>query len=217
MQTLFQCDPCLSVIIPVYNLERWIQPMLDSLKAQQLGDYKVEYIFVLNCCSDRSEEVIRESGLDCIIDYCCTQGCGAARNMGFELAKGKYIWFMDGDDWLLTDDAIKQALDKIIRDDLDILRVSWESDKFTFPYFSMVWQYIFKKTFIDEFRFVNIQPCEDDEYMERVLKKAHWNRDTYFAIPVIYTPLYFYRYLREGSNMYRHHILGERNIQLSKL
>lgn len=217
MQTLCKCDPCLSVIVPVYNLERWITPLLDSLKAQDLGDYKVEYIFVINCCTDRSEEVIRESGLDCKILHCDIQGCGAARNTGFEQARGKYIWFMDGDDWLLEDDAIKQVLDKIISEDLDILRISWESDKFPYAYFSMVWQYIFKKEFIDEFRFVNIQPSEDDEYMERVLKKAHRNRDTYFALPVIYTPLYFYRYLREGSNMYRHHILGERNIQLSKL
>ena len=216
MQTLCERNTSLSVIIPVYNLEKWITPMLDSLKAQQLGDYKVEYIFVINNCTDRSEEVIRGSGLDCKILHCDIQGCGEARNTGFDQAHGKYVWFMDGDDWLMTEDAIKQVLDKIIREDLDILRVSWESDKFTFPYFSMVWQYVFKKTFIDEFRFVNIQPCEDDEYMERVLKKAHWNRDTYFAIPVIYTPLYFYRYFREGSNMYRHHILGERNV-LSKL
>ena len=217
MQTLCQCDPCLSVIIPVYNLERWITPMLDSLKAQQLGDYKVEYIFVINCCTDNSEDVIRKSGLECKIAYCMIQGCGAARNVGFEIATGRYIWYLDGDDWLLSDTAIKQVIEKMDREDLNILRVSWESDRFNYAYFSMVWQYVFRKTYIDEFRFVNIQPCEDDEYMERVLKKARLNRDTYFAIPVIYTPLYFYQYLREGSNMYRHHILGERNIQLSKL
>lgn len=216
MQTLCKRNPDLSVIIPVYNLEKWIQPMLDSLKAQQLGEYEAEYIFVINCCTDRSEEVIRESGLDCKIAYCCIQGCGAARNVGFEIAQGKYIWFMDGDDWLLSDTAIKQALDTAYREDLNILRISWESNRFHYAYFSMVWQYIFKKEYINEFRFENIQPCEDDVYMEQVLKKAGRNRDTYFAIPVIYAPLYFYNYLREGSNMYRHHILGER-VELSKL
>lgn len=206
--------PDISVIVPCYNLEKWITPLLDSLKEQDLGDYKAEYIFVINCCTDKTEEVIRNSGLECQIVQCETQGCGAARNDGFEIAKGKYVWFMDGDDWLLTDTAIKEALDKAIGEDLNILRVSWESDRFNYPYFSMVWQYVFKKEYIDEFRFKNIQPCEDDVYMEQVLKKARLNRDTYFALPVVYTPLYFYNYLREGSNMYRHNILGERNIQL---
>ena len=215
MQTLCERNTDISVIVPVYNLEKWITPLLESLKSQDLGDYKAEYIFVINCCTDKSDEVIRESGLECKIAYCCIQGCGEARNTGFEIAKGKYIWFMDGDDWLLSDTAIKDVLDKAYRDDLDILRVSWESNRFNYPYFSMVWQYVFKRSYIEEFRFPNIQPCEDDAYMDMVLAKKHLNRDTYFAIPVIYTPLYFYNYLREGSNMYRHHILGER-VDLSK-
>lgn len=215
MQTLCERNPDISVIVPVYNLEKWIQPLLDSLKAQQLGQYEAEYIFVLNKCTDDSEKVIRESGLPCDIWLCDIQGCGEARNTGFAVATGNYIWFMDGDDWLLSETAIKDVLDKAYREDLDILRVSWESNRFHYAYFSMVWQYVFKRTYIEEFRFPNIQPCEDDAYMEMVLAKKHLNRDTYFALPVIYTPLYFYNYLREGSNMYRHHILGER-VDLSK-
>ena len=54
MQALQQRDPDLSVIIPVYNLERFLAPMLDTLKAQKLGNYQVEIIFVLNNCTDHS-------------------------------------------------------------------------------------------------------------------------------------------------------------------
>ena len=60
MPTLHECD--LSVIVPVYNLERYIIPLLISLKGQDLGEYQVEYIFVLNNCTDRSKEVIEKSG-----------------------------------------------------------------------------------------------------------------------------------------------------------
>ena len=190
--------------------------MLDSLKMQVHDGYKVEHIFVLNNCTDLSERVIRDSGLECEILQCDTQGCGAARNVGFEASSGEYIWFMDGDDWLLSKYAIKNAMDWAIREGTDILRIPFDSDRFTYQYFSMVWQYLFKRSFIEEFRFPNIQPSEDDAYMDLVLGKKGLNRLNYFALPFIPQNLYFYNYLREGSNMYRWHILGERDL-LGKL
>ena len=196
----------LSVIVPVYNLERFIQPLLDSLKSQQLGDYKVEYIFVFNNCTDRSEEIVRESGLPCKILYCTEhQSCGSARNVGFEVAKGEYIWFMDGDDWLMDDRAIAIVLDKVIANDYPIYRVQYESDNFHMLWFAMVWQYVFNKTYIDEFRFPDIQPCEDDMFMDMVFAKYGCSRDNYLRIPCTSSPYYFYRYGREGSNMWRVH------------
>lgn len=200
----------LSVIIPVYNLENFLTPMLNCLKAQYLGNFKVEYIFVLNNCTDRSEEVIRESGLPCKILYCTEhQSCGSARNVGFEEAKGKFIWFMDGDDWLIHDRVLWTVLNRVTKDDLDIYRVQYESEKFAFLWFAMVWQYIFKKSYIEEFRFPDIQPCEDDMFMDMVFAKAGYTRDNYLALPHTDYALYYYNYLREGSNMYRIKILGE--------
>jgi len=207
MQTLFQCD--VSVIVPVYNLEKFITPLLNSLKEQELGDYHVEYIFVLNNCTDESERVIRESGLDARIYTCEQQGCGLARNVGFENSHGMYIWYMDGDDWLLEKTAIKDALDKAKRENLNILRIPFDSNAFTINYFSMVWQYLFKRSFIEEFQFTEIQPCEDDEYMVKVLNKAGYSPMTYLQMPHLNNIYYYYNYLREGSNMYRVKILGE--------
>ena len=198
MPTLCKCD--LSVIIPVYNLENYIQPMLNSLKEQKLGDYKIEIIFVLNNCTDRSEEIIRESGLGLILT-CEEQGCGCARNVGMANATGEYIWFMDGDDWLLKDTAIKDALDQV--KDRDIFRILFQSDRYHMGYFSMVWQYLLKKSFIDEFRFRKIQPAEDDDFMRKVLTKAGYQTALYYNIPSTDRPLYYYNYMREGSNMWR--------------
>lgn len=195
----------LSVIVPVYNLEKFITPLLNSLKAQQLGKYTAEYIFVFNNCTDRSEEVVRESGLPCQILYCTEhQSCGSARNVGFEAAQGRYIWFMDGDDWLMEDTAIQYVLSEMDKKDCDVYRVQYASDNFTMLWFAMVWQYVFRKTCIDDLRFPDIQPCEDDAFMDMVFKKKLCNRNSYlYHFPHSDRPLYFYRYLREGSNMYR--------------
>lgn len=210
MQTLQQRSPDLSVIIPVYNLEQYLDPMLESLKAQRLGDYLIEILFVLNNCTDKSEAVIRESGLDCQILSCETQGCGPARNVGLGVALGEYVWMMDGDDWLLSKTAIKDALDKCRAEHLDILRIPFASEKFRRPYFSMVWQYVIRRDFIDDIRFPNYQPSEDVEFMKTILRKARRYDLNHLKLPSLEAPQYFYNYLREGSNMYRHHILRER-------
>lgn len=203
MPTLQQRAPDISIIIPVYNLERFIQPMLDSLKAQDLGPYTAEIIFILNNCTDASEERIRESGLACEIISCTEQGCGPARNAGMDKAQGEYIWFMDGDDWLLDNMAVQDAITKARAEELNILRVPFQTNKFWGQYFSMVWQYVFRRDFIEEFRFPSIQPAEDDAFMRKVLQKAGRNRFDYIGLPSTDRPLYFYNYGREGSNMER--------------
>lgn len=210
MPTLCERTPDLSVIIPVYNLEDYLAPMLKSLQEQDIGEYTVEIIFVLNNCTDRSEDVIRASGLECTILNCTTQGCGPARNMGMDHATGEYIWFMDGDDWLLSTTAIREALDKAKAEHLDILRVQYSSDRFNYLYFSMVWQYVLRREFIDEFRFPHIQPAEDDAFMGAVLGKAGYNGSNFVFLPHTNNAKYFYNYLREGSNMYRVSVLGEK-------
>ena len=202
MQTLRKCD--LSIIIPVYNLERFLWPMLTSLKYQLHGPYEVEHIFVLNNCTDLSEAVIRESGLECKIVNCRKQGCGPARNAGLEIAKGEYIWFMDGDDWLLSDSAVVRVLTKAYTEDLDLLRIPFESNLFKRPYFSMVWQYLMRREFIADLSFPSFQPGEDDAFMIEALSKIGLTREMYTLLPCVDRPLYFYYYMREGSNMYRH-------------
>lgn len=195
------CERDLSIIIPVYNLEKFLDPMLDSLKSQDLGGYDVEIICVLNNCTDKSEEVIRQSGLECIIMNCDEQGCGPARNAGLEQARGEYIWFMDGDDWLLSDTAIKDALTAAQVLDLDILRIPYDSNYYKWLYFSMVWQYIIRRDFIGETRFPNYQPQEDDAFMRELLTRAGY---VYPNMPSLREPMYYYNYEREGSNMFRY-------------
>lgn len=203
MQTLRERKVDLSIIIPVYNLEQYIQPMLDSLKAQYIGLYKVEIIFVLNNCTDDTEGVIRRSGIDCTIIECEIQGCGPARNAGLEIAQGEYIWTIDGDDWLLSDTAVRQILDRVKQDGMDILFVPLCHELYRNEYYSMTCQYVIKREFIGDIRFPNYQPAEDDAFMASILRKAGLDPWNFWKLPRIHEEMYYYNYMRPGSNMYR--------------
>ena len=204
MPELRERDCDISIIIPVYNLEEYIAPMLLSLIEQDYGEYTHEIIFVLNNCTDDSEAMIHASGLDCTIINCTTQGCGPARNAGFDIAHGKYIWFLDGDDWLMSSTAVKQVLDKA-EGVHDIVYVPFASQTYKYNYFSMVPQYLLKREFVQGIRFPDYQPAEDDAYMDAVLAKAGRNRYTYMYLPRVDHALYYYNYGRPGSNMMRYY------------
>ena len=120
-----------------------------------------------------------------------------------DIATGEYIWFMDGDDWLLSDTAIRDALDVAKEEHLDVLRIPFVSNGFYYMYFSMVWQYLLRREFVNEFRFPDYQPAEDDAFMEHVLNKAGTDRYNFIGLPSLNKPQYYYNYMREGSNMFR--------------
>lgn len=93
----------LSIIIPCHNLEGYIKPLLLSFNALNLANIETEFIFVLDACTDNTAEEIRKYMIDFNykIIYCDYHKCGLARNIGFEASSGQYIWFVDGDDWII--------------------------------------------------------------------------------------------------------------------
>lgn len=103
----------LSVILPCHNLENYIGRCLESIKKQSIGKENYEVIVVLDSCDDKSEEVVKK-GVAAFKNYeilkCDYHRAGLTRNDGLKKAKGKIIWFIDGDDYLLQTDAFKQIL-----------------------------------------------------------------------------------------------------------
>ncbi len=92
----------ISVIIPVYNVEEFLEQCLDSVLNQ---DYKnLEIICVEDCSTDNSLQILEKyANLDSrikIIKNSCNQGLGLSRNIGFSHATGEYIHYLDSDDWL---------------------------------------------------------------------------------------------------------------------
>lgn len=99
----------ISVIIPIYNVEAYIQECLDSVIAQTMSD-GVECILVDDCGTDNSMNIALSVISDFkgpiifrVIHHEHNKGLSAARNTGIREAKGEYIFFIDSDDYITPD------------------------------------------------------------------------------------------------------------------
>lgn len=106
-------ETLLSIIIPMYNLERYISYCLDSIVSQ--ANENTEIILIDDGSKDKTREICD--------NYCKkynyikyfyqeNAGVSVARNKGLKKAIGEYILFVDGDDWIIND-SIPQIIDKI--------------------------------------------------------------------------------------------------------
>ena len=92
-----------SVIVPIYNAERYLKQCLDSIKDQTLTD--IEVIMIDDGSTDRSAEISNQYLTDSRFSYYFkeNEGLAAARADGIERANGEYIGFIDSDDWIEPD------------------------------------------------------------------------------------------------------------------
>lgn len=113
----------LSIIVPIYNVERYIRPCLESIFRQELNENCFEIIIVNDGTEDKSMEVIADiiSQHDNItIIHQENQGLSVARNTGITAAKGEYILMPDSDD-LLVDNSLKPLLEKALETKVDLV------------------------------------------------------------------------------------------------
>ena len=92
-----------SVIVPIYNAEKYLKQCLDSIAAQTLED--IEIILIDDGSTDGSAEICKEYLSDPRVTYFHkeNEGLAAARQDGMERASGEYLGFVDSDDWLEPD------------------------------------------------------------------------------------------------------------------
>ena len=90
----------LSIIIPVYKVEKYVRKTLESVFSENFSDNEVEVIVVNDGTPDRSMDIVNEfvSHKSLRIINQENQGLSGARNTGIKAAKGKYVWFVDSDD-----------------------------------------------------------------------------------------------------------------------
>ena len=95
-------NPKVSIVIPVYGNEAFLPKCISTLRAQTLRD--IAFIFVCDGSPDNSLEILRRAEkMDSrirVIAFEENQGVSAARNAGIDAARGDYIGFCDGDDWV---------------------------------------------------------------------------------------------------------------------
>ena len=113
----------LSVIIPVYNVEAYVGKTLASVFNTTAPTDAFEVIVVNDGTQDGSMEVVRKFSdrPNITILEQGNQGLGAARMNGLALAKGEYVWFVDSDDYLVTDGVGKVLHLLEERKDADVL------------------------------------------------------------------------------------------------
>lgn len=98
--------PCISFIVPVYNMERLLPRALRSLRAQTLTDF--EAILINDGSKDGSAALCAQAAAEDARFRFIDQpngGVAAARNAGLDAARGEYIFFLDPDDWVESDAA----------------------------------------------------------------------------------------------------------------
>lgn len=116
-----------SVIVPIYNVEKYIEDCAKSLFQQTLND--IEYIFVNDCTPDNSIKILKEV-LDAyperknqvkIVNLEVNSGQAAARKRGVSEATGDFIIFCDGDDWV-DKNMYQRLYDCAIQHNYDFVR-----------------------------------------------------------------------------------------------
>lgn len=223
-------NPKISIIIPVYNTEKYIAKCLDSVLAQTFKDFEV--ICIDDGSTDNSLEILKEYAQkdDRVIIFSQTnKGVSVARNLGIEKSRGEFIQFVDADDWIKKD-CVELAYTKIKENNTDIVTFAYndivkgevlpsnyileplkyyenrEIDLSDFmPFTNVIWNKLFRKEFLlkNNIKFpINIKTCEDGIFNLLCL----FSKAKYSCLPKI---LYNYVKIRKNSAM-------DKSIQLIK-
>ncbi len=115
--------PSVSVIIPVFNAEKWISECLGNVRAQSCRN--IEILCVNDASTDRSLEILTQAAATDarirIIHFAVNKGVSAARNAALNMASGEYICFVDADDIIETD-FISNLYQEAKNHDLDLVK-----------------------------------------------------------------------------------------------
>ena len=173
-----------SVIVPVYNVEKYLKKCLDSLVNQTLRD--IEIIIVNDGSLDNSQNIIDEyvkKYPELIKSFIKENGGqGSARNLGLDYATGDYISFVDSDDWLdlnaleeMYNLAKETKSDVVICDMIDHYE-DGTSKTFNCTKYNSVYEVtpsacnkIFKRSIIGDIRFLNGEWYEDFNFTTKIL------------------------------------------------
>lgn len=207
----------LSIIIPVYNVAEYLKQCLDSVYSQIRDNYEV--ILVDDGSTDNSGDICDEYKLkysQTIIIHKKNGGLSDARNAGIKVATGEYIYFVDSDDWLVSN-AISTLLDYAIENKCEVVQgglfyayndyLLYDNSQKT-PFVlnknqamkelikndyikNFAWGKIYKTEIVKKYLFIKGVYFEDSYWQHHIIHEVN----NYGVIP---TPLYYYRQ-RESS------------------
>ena len=217
--------PLVTIVIPIYNVEPYISDCLQSVMRQT---YKgpLECILVDDCGTDKSIEIAQNMIAEYngpiefkVLHHEHNRGVSAARNTGIDAAKGDYVCFLDGDDWI-SDDCIEKLVQPLQNEVFDIVIGDYELVGYA-PYhlvlslpegsyhekgvskvfcnegvYVMPWNKLYSKEFLNRnrLRFEEGKKAEDEIFAFDIscFEKSYY---------VVKSVTYYYR-MREGSDIH---------------
>lgn len=206
-----------SIIIPVYNAQEYLRECLDSVLQQTYSDFEI--LLVNDGSTDSSGQICDEYAAQdnrIIVIHQKNSGVSTARNKALEIAQGEYLMFLDSDDFLLTDEALKQIAVKLDENNIDVLIYNHsivkndesipknnpeeqventtlkeliKNNKVT----HLVWDKVIKRELVanHNLTFLSVERLEDSEFFGKIIAYAK----NYDYLPL---PVYGYR-KRTGS------------------
>ena len=181
--------PAVSIVIPVYNIGKYLEKCLDSVVAQTFPD--IEIIVVNDGSTDNSPEIIaRYADKDSrivVIDK-SNEGLAYARKSGIEAARGTYIYHLDGDDYLELD-AIELLYRKAKEEDADMV---------VFP---------FSLDYVDEKKKRSSRPAPGvydsvSFFQSMAFCRNYWSVCSYLHKRSLYAEVHFEKGLNYGEDAY---------------
>ena len=214
-----------SVIIPVYNAEKYLGEAIESVLNQTYEDFQL--LLINDASTDNSKDICkkyskRDNRIVLLENNSEDHGPGPTRNIGLDYATGEYLYFMDADDWI-EKDLLECAIERMQEMNADIVQFGVLSErndgdspehyywrgkslltkdeiKKDFFHFwkenrNSLWLHLFRREAVKEIRFENIIIGEDVSYVMDALGSAE-------KIAYLAKALYHYRYV-EGSTSHR--------------
>ena len=207
-------SPKVSVIVPVYNVEKYIRRCLDSIISQTFFDF--ECILIDDCTPDNSgkicDEYSEKDSRFIVIHKLQNEGLPQARKTGFEHSRGEYIQFIDSDDWI-EQNMIEKLYTSALEADADITVCDYyNNNEYGYSYYLQtidtennfnnfgfincctVWNNIFKRNIIEKITFP-----KSGKYEDRVLTQQAY----FYAKKIIKIPYPLYHYFCNHESMYK--------------
>lgn len=180
----------LSIIVPCYNVENYVEKSIKSLVNQTLKD--IEIIAIDDGSTDNTSKILdnlKKKNKNLVVIHKKNEGVSIARNEGLKIAKGEYIGFLDSDDWVNEDcyykmyNKIKEGYDivacstaLIYKDHKEIIKPNisegYTNRKMMIDAYAVIWNKIYKKELIKDLYFKEkMSYCEDVLFLYEVYSK----------------------------------------------
>lgn len=212
----------ISIIVPVYKVERYLNKCIDSILGQTFKDF--ELILVNDGSPDHCGKICDDyAAIDPRVKVIHKEngGLSSARNAGLKIARGKYIAFVDSDDFIhlnmyeiLHSNAMKHSADIVICDYLEVnedevissyeINYQFEEEQYTNiealnalygnkgVKFVVVWNKLFKRRLFDNLEFEENKIHEDEFIAHQLLYKSS---------KITYLPLQLHYYIQRKSSI----------------